>query len=49
MQYPNIRAEHCLKVTENRMLRRISASERDEIKGGWGRLDNEKLHNFSLY
>jgi hypothetical protein len=34
----------CLKVTENKALRRIFDSRRDEIIGGWRKLHNE-LHN----
>jgi hypothetical protein len=29
---------------ENRMLRRIFGSERDEATGGWRKLHNEELH-----
>jgi hypothetical protein len=32
-------------VFENRVLRRIFASKRDEVTGGWGKLLNEELHN----
>jgi hypothetical protein len=32
-------------VFENRMLGRIFGSKRDEVTGGWGKLDNEELHN----
>jgi hypothetical protein len=32
-------------VFENRVLRRISGPERDEVKGEWRKLDNEELHN----
>jgi hypothetical protein len=30
---------------ENRVLRRISGSKREEVAGGWRRLHNEELHN----
>jgi hypothetical protein len=32
-------------VFENRVLRRISGPERDEVIGGWRKLHNEELHN----
>jgi hypothetical protein len=32
-------------VFENRVLRRIFGSRRDEVKGGWRKLHNEELHN----
>jgi hypothetical protein len=34
-----------LRVYENRMLRRIYGSKRDEVTGGWRKMHNEKLHN----
>jgi hypothetical protein len=37
--------EHRLKVSENRVLRRINGPERKEGAEGWIRLHNEKLHN----
>jgi hypothetical protein len=30
---------------ENRVLRRISGPDREEVVGGWRRLHNEELHN----
>jgi hypothetical protein len=30
-----LREEHILRVFENRVLRRIFASKRDEVTGGW--------------
>jgi hypothetical protein len=32
-------------VLENRMLRRIFGSKRDEVTGGWRKLHNVELHN----
>jgi hypothetical protein len=32
-------------VFENRVLRRIFGSKRDEVTGGWRKLQNEELHN----
>jgi hypothetical protein len=37
--------ERRLRVFENRMLRRISGPEREEMVGGWRRLQNEELRN----
>jgi hypothetical protein len=38
------RGEHRLRVFENRVLRRIFGSKRDEVTGGWRKLLNEELH-----
>jgi hypothetical protein len=35
-------------VFENRVLRRIFGSERDEVTGVWIKLPNEELHNMLL-
>jgi hypothetical protein len=40
-----LREEHRLRVTENRVLRRIFGPKRDEVTGGWRKLHNEELHN----
>jgi hypothetical protein len=32
-------------VSENRVLRRIFGSKREEVAGGWTRLHYEELHN----
>jgi hypothetical protein len=40
-----LREEHRLRVFENRVLRKIFGSKRDEETGGWRKLHNEKLHN----
>jgi hypothetical protein len=32
-------------VSENRVLRRIFGSKRDEVTGDWRKLHNEELHN----
>jgi hypothetical protein len=34
-----------LRVSENRVLRRIFGPKRDEVTGGWRKLHNEELHN----
>jgi hypothetical protein len=36
--------EHRLRVFENRVLRRIFGPKRDEVTGGWRKLQNEELH-----
>jgi hypothetical protein len=38
-----LRKEHGLKVSENRVLRRIFGPKRDEVRGGWSILHNEEL------
>jgi hypothetical protein len=40
-----VREEHRLRVFENRMLRRIFGPKREEVVGGWRRLQNEEFHN----
>jgi hypothetical protein len=40
----DIKEEYRLKVFENRMLRRLLETEKNEIIGSWIRLHNEKLH-----
>jgi hypothetical protein len=42
-----LREERRLRVIENRLLRKIRKPKREEVKGGWGKLYNEKLHNFT--
>ena len=42
-----LREEYRLRVFENRILRRIFGSKRDEITGEWRRLHNEEL--YALY
>jgi hypothetical protein len=37
--------EHKLRVSENRVLRRISGPKRDETTGYWRKLHNEELRN----
>jgi PAS domain-containing protein len=37
--------EHGLRVFENRILRRIFGSKREEVVGGWRRLHIRELHN----
>jgi hypothetical protein len=40
-----LREEHKLRVSENRDLKRIFGSKRDEVTGDWRKLHNEELHN----
>jgi hypothetical protein len=44
----SLRDGHKIKVFENRVLRRIFGSKREEVVGGWRRLHNEDLHQTSL-
>jgi hypothetical protein len=39
-----VREERCLRVFENRVIRRIFGPLRDEVTGGWRKLHNEELH-----
>jgi hypothetical protein len=41
-----LRAEHRLSLFENRVLRRIFGPQRDELTGGWRKLQDEELLNF---
>jgi hypothetical protein len=40
-----LREEHRLRVFENRVLRRIFGSKKDEVTGGWRKLHNEELRD----
>jgi hypothetical protein len=40
-----LREKYRLRVFENRMLRRIFLPKRDEVTGGWRKLQNEELHH----
>jgi hypothetical protein len=46
-----LREEFRLSVLENRVLRKISVPESNELIGEWRKIHNEKLYNlyFSLY
>jgi hypothetical protein len=44
-----LREEHRLRVFENRVLRRIFGSKRDDVTGEWRNLHNEELHNLYSY
>jgi hypothetical protein len=47
--YLTLKKEHRLKVTEDRMLRRIVAPQRDVTIGGWRKLHNDEPHNLPIY
>ena len=40
-----LRAEHKLRVFENRVLRRVFGPKRDEVTGEWRKLHNEELND----
>jgi len=40
-----MREERRLRVFENMVLRRIFGAKRDEVKGEWTKLHNEKLND----
>jgi hypothetical protein len=40
-----LREEHRLKVFENRVLRRVFESKRDEVTREWRKLHNEELND----
>jgi hypothetical protein len=40
-----LREEYRLRVFENRVLRRIFGPKRDEVTGGWKKVNNKKLHD----
>jgi hypothetical protein len=40
-----LREERRLRVSENRVLRRIFGSTRDEVTGDWGKIHNEELND----
>jgi hypothetical protein len=42
---PLTQREECrLMIFENRVLRRIFGSKREDVKGEWGKFHNDKLH-----
>jgi hypothetical protein len=40
-----LKVEHRLRVFENRVLKIIFGTKRDEVTGEWRKLHNEELHN----
>ena len=43
-----LREEHRLRVFENKVLRKIFGTKRDEITGEWRKLHNTELHALYL-
>jgi hypothetical protein len=43
--FPTLREGHNLRVSENRVLRRIFEPRRDEVTGEWRKLHNEELRD----
>jgi hypothetical protein len=43
-----LREEQGIKLCQNKVLRRISGSKRDEVTGGWTKFRNEELHKCTL-
>jgi hypothetical protein len=39
-----LKDEHRLRVFNNRVLRKIFGSKRDDVTRSWGKLHNEELH-----
>jgi hypothetical protein len=46
--YLMLKKERRLKVSENRMLRKIFMPKSEEVTGEWRRLRNEELHDLYL-
>ena len=44
-----LREEHKLRVFENRVLRKMSGSKKDEVTGEWRKLHNDELSNLYSY
>jgi hypothetical protein len=40
-----ITGKHIFRVSENRVLKIIFGSKREEVTGDWRRIHNEELHN----
>jgi len=41
-----LREGHRLRVSENRVLRKVIGHKREFVMGGWKKLHEEELHNF---
>jgi hypothetical protein len=41
--------ERTLRVSENRVLRRVFGSKRDEVTGEWRKLHNEELNDLYYF
>jgi hypothetical protein len=46
---PTLNEKLRLRLFENRVQRRIFGLKREEVAGGWRRLHNEELHNFTFH
>jgi hypothetical protein len=44
-----LREQNVLRICENRMLRRIFGSKREEVTAGWRKLHNEEFHTRNLF
>jgi hypothetical protein len=42
---PTLREEHRLRVSENRVLRRIFGPKTGKASGSWRKLHNDEVHN----
>jgi hypothetical protein len=40
-----LREERRLRISENRVLRGVFRSKRDEVTGEWRKLHNEEIHD----
>jgi hypothetical protein len=48
-EYETLRADHKLRVFENRVLSRIFKPKKVGVTGRWRKLHNEELHNFYFW
>jgi hypothetical protein len=44
-----LKKESRVRVSENRVLRKIREYKGEEVTGKWGRLPNEQLHDYALF
>jgi hypothetical protein len=44
-----LKEKYKLRMSENKVLRRIFGPKREEMTGGCRRLHNEELHNYTLH
>jgi hypothetical protein len=42
----SLREENIMKVSEDKVLRKVFGNRGEEITDKWGKLHNEELHNF---
>jgi hypothetical protein len=43
-----LKEEHTLRVSENRVLRRIFEAKKDKVAGNWRKIHNEVIYNSYL-